>query len=91
MIENLSAIMLRGRNVPPDLREKFYNWMFEAYIPILLTIPGLEAVEHYHIFKENPLYPGLLGIYHYQNTSLRGQKIRIGMRYLGIRLQLLPE
>jgi hypothetical protein len=68
-MENLPHTLFRGRNVPPDLRERFQNWMFEAYIPILLKIPPLEAVEYYQIIKENPLYPGLLGVYHYQNAS----------------------
>jgi hypothetical protein len=69
-MENRPVVMFRGRNVPADLRERFQNWLFEAYIPILFKVPGLEAVEQYQIIKENPLYPNLLGIYHYQNAQL---------------------
>jgi hypothetical protein len=69
-MENAPVTFFRGRNVPDDLRERYQNWMFEAYIPILLKIPGLEAVEYYRIVKENPLYPPLLGLYHYNYSLL---------------------
>jgi hypothetical protein len=75
-MENAPVTLFRGRNVPPELREKFQNWMFEAYIPILLKIPPLEAVEYYQILKENPLYPGLMGVYHYQNAPVTDSRAR---------------
>jgi hypothetical protein len=64
-MENAPVTFCRGRNVSDDLRERYQNWMFEAYIPILLKIPGLLAVEYYRIVKQNPLYGSLLGLYHY--------------------------
>jgi hypothetical protein len=68
---NAPITFFRGHNVPPDLREQFKNWRFEAYIPILLKIPGLERVEYYQIIKENPLYPYFLGIFHYSELPDR--------------------
>jgi len=68
-MENLPLMMLRGRNVPADLRERFQNWLFEAYVPLFLKQPSLKIVAFFQIIKDNPLYPGLLGAYHHTNIQ----------------------
>jgi hypothetical protein len=68
-MENLPLMLLRGRNVPADLRERFQNWLFEAYVPLFLKQPSLKMVDFYQIIKENPLYPELLGVYHHSNIN----------------------
>lgn len=68
-MENRPIIFFRGRNVPPDQRERFQNWLFEAYVPILLKVEGVEKVEYYQIIKENPLYPNQLGFYRFKNRQ----------------------
>jgi hypothetical protein len=70
-MENRSVITLSGRNIPPEIEEKFDNWTEGAYIPVYIKLQGVRGVDSYRIISPNFKVPGRLMIYHRDNLESR--------------------
>jgi hypothetical protein len=68
-VENTPTIRIRAIRVYRDIEERFLNWLFEAYLPLYVAIPGIEEVDWYQRVKENPQYNKTLMISHYPNRK----------------------
>jgi hypothetical protein len=63
-MENAPHIILAGRNIPPDIKERYYKWNDAAYVPLYLNIPGYIELDYYEIIKKSLEYPESLNIHH---------------------------
>ncbi len=73
-MENRPAISFSGYRPAPgvdsDVYSRFQNWMTEVYTPLHMTIPGVTGIDQYVIVKENPEYPSVLHMRHFENIKI---------------------
>jgi len=82
-MENRPVIRLWARRIQPEYEKRFLNWHFEAYAPLMVTIPGIEKSDFYNVVKENPEYNKTLQITHYVNRRAQVE-IRSDQRFIDI-------
>jgi hypothetical protein len=68
-MENAPHIIISGRNIPPDIGEKYLKWYDEVYAPLYMRIPGLNGIDRYNIVKKTLEYPDTISIYHHENRD----------------------
>jgi hypothetical protein len=66
-MENRPVVRILAHNVQPEYEERFLGWHSEVYAPLLVSIPGCEEIDIYHIVKNNPPYTKNLFLCHYTN------------------------
>jgi hypothetical protein len=55
-MENAPIISISASRVQPEHRERFYQWVYEAYYPLRMKTPALKGIDAYRIVTENPEY-----------------------------------
>lgn len=72
-MESLPIVSMIARTFMPweETRhnEYFERWFFKAYVPLLGSLAGFNAVERYRIVKNNPDYPKYIQMWHVTNLK----------------------
>ena len=68
-MENTPVIFLIALKLPPDLYERYRNWVREAYWPLLMKTPWLKGIDTHRIVKENPEYNRSMSIFYFESLN----------------------
>jgi hypothetical protein len=74
-MENAPVITLTFRSpapgADPEVWARYRKWSSEVYVPMIMKTPMVSALDQYQIVKENPEYPFLGNVMHYENIEAR--------------------
>lgn len=73
-MESRPTIRIWSAKIQPEYEERFLNWIFQVYYPLLIPIPHYLKFEAYQILRRNPQYGETLSIYYYAN---RGEQLKV--------------
>lgn len=66
-MQNDSFISIAATRMHPEYRERYFQWVYEVYYPLLTKTPWLKGIESYRIIRENPEYNSRMSIYRFEN------------------------
>lgn len=68
-MENAPVIQVVANRVQPEYRDRYRNWVFEVYWPVLMKTSQLKAIDTYGIAKERPEYNRSMSIFQFDNMN----------------------
>jgi hypothetical protein len=66
---NAPVISISASRVQPEYRERFYQWVYEAYYPLRMKTEWLKGIEAYQIVKESSEYNRSVSIYQFDSLN----------------------
>jgi uncharacterized protein (DUF1330 family) len=66
-MEENSFISIAATRMLPEYRERYYQWVYEVYYPLLLKTPWINEIDSYRILTENSEYNSSMSIYRFKN------------------------